>query len=272
MLENDLVVKVHRQDLSTLFFLYNIMTDWHRHPSLQLTISLHNMCLELETPGDKKYLFGFIIRPNVPHKLSAPDICCINLFIDAEDPYYHLLSHFTVTNSVYFLTNKEALKIANYLMKSITIKQPYDLYYVYKLLCESDPNCSFEHDNRINKAVSIISSLPIKQISSKEIAERLHLSESRFLHLFRSELGINFRSYLLWKRLRDVIDTFDSSTTLTKLASDKGFSDLAHFSRTCVSGLGLRPSQLKRALIIGNKDTICGKPYCLYNIFQSLYT
>ena len=272
MLDNDLLVKVHRQNLSTLLFINNITTDWHRHPSLQLTISLHNMSFELETPDEKKDVFGFIIQSNVPHKLSAPDVCCINLLIDPEDPYYHLLSHFTETNPVYFLTHKEALKIASYFIKSVTISQPFELYHVYKLLCESDPNCSCDQDNRINKAVSIISSLPIKQISSREIAEKIHLSESRFLHLFRSELGINFRGYLLWKRLQDVIDILDSPTTLTKLASDMGFSDSAHFSRTCLSSLGLRPSQLKRALIIDNNDIMCGKHYCLYSVFQALHT
>ncbi|WP_294892589.1 helix-turn-helix domain-containing protein [uncultured Gilliamella sp.] len=272
MLDNDLLVKVHRQNLSTLLFINNITTDWHRHPSLQLTISLHNMSFELETPDEKKDVFGFIIQSNVPHKLRAPDVCCINLLIDPENPYYHLLSHFTEINPVYFLTKEEALKIASYFMKSVTISQPFDLYHVYKLLRESDANCSCDQDNRINKAVSIISSLPIKQISSREIAEKIHLSESRFLHLFRSELGINFRGYLLWKRLQDVIDTLDTPTTLTKLANDMGFSDSAHFSRTCLSSLGLRPSQLKRALIIDNKDTICGKHYCLYSVFQALHT
>lgn len=82
-------------------------------------------------------MFGFIIQSNVSHKLSAPDVCCINLLIDPEDPYYHLLSHFTETNPVYFLTNKEALKIASYFMKSVTISQPFELYHVYKLLYES---------------------------------------------------------------------------------------------------------------------------------------
>ncbi|WP_442903424.1 hypothetical protein [Gilliamella sp. wkB7] len=76
----------------------------------------------------------------------------------------------------------------------------------------------------------------------------------------------------MWKRLQDVIDILDSPTTLTKLASDMGFSDSAHFSRTCLSSLGLRPSQLKRALIIDNKDTIYGKHYCLYSVFQALHT
>lgn len=66
MLDNDLLVKVHRQNLSTLLFIYNITTDWHRRPSLQLTISLHNMSFELETPDEKKMCLVLLFNQMFP--------------------------------------------------------------------------------------------------------------------------------------------------------------------------------------------------------------
>lgn len=265
------LIKIYKQNLVTLCFVYNITTDWHRHPCFQLTVSLHNISFELETQSEKREVFGFIVQSNLPHKLKAQGICFINLFVDPESNYYHLLSHFTEKNSVYILTSEETLKIANYFIKSVTINQPIDIYHVYRFLCKCDLNYLYDQDNRINKAISIISSLPIKKISSREIAAKIHLSESRFLHLFRSKLGINFRGYLLWKRLEDVIDILDSSETLTTLANDKGFSDSAHLSRTCFSNFGIRPSQIKQALCNEHNDSMCGKHYCLYNVFQALY-
>ena len=268
------LIKIYKQNLITLCFVYNITTDWHRHPCFQLTVSLHNISFELETKSEKKEVFGFIVQSNLLHKIKTRDICCINLFVDPESNHYHLLSHFTEKNSVYFLSSEEALKIANYFIKSVTINQPIDIYHVYRFLCKCDLNYLCNQDNRINKAVSIISLLPVKKISCREIAAEIHLSESRFLHLFRSKLGINFRSYLLWKRLQDVIDNIDSSDsseTLTTLANDKGFSDSAHFSRTCLSSFGIRPSQLRQALCVEHNGSMCGKYYCLQNIFQALY-
>ncbi|MCX8649006.1 helix-turn-helix transcriptional regulator [Gilliamella sp. B2776] len=272
MSNNDSLVKVYNQNFSTLHFLYNITTDWHRHPCIQLTISLHNVFLELETSDTKQNVFGFIIQANIRHKLNASNICCINLLIEPEEPLYHLLYHFTEANPVYFLSSSEALKLAYYLIKSITLNQNFDIGHICKLLCEDSPNCECDTDNRINKAVSIISSLPVKQISSREVADQIFLSESRFLHLFRAKLGVNFRGYLLWKKLQGVMNTIDSPTTLTTLASNMGFSDSAHLSRTCLSSFGLRPSDLKRALIIDNKYEMCGKHYCLYSVFQALHT
>ncbi|WP_392551525.1 AraC family transcriptional regulator [Orbus wheelerorum] len=275
IIRNNSLIKLYKQELSTLYFLSNITTDWHSHPSIQLCISLHDVPLELEIIGKKHKAFGFIIQSNVSHKLNTTGICCMNFLVNPESPFYHLLSHFTENSTIHCLNNHEALKLANYFIKSIVTQQSLDIYHICGLLGGLDANCVCRQDNRIIKAAAIISSLHIKQISSREIAAKIHLSESRFLHLFRSKLGVNFRGYLLWQRLQDVLDTIDSQFTLTTLANDMGFSDSAHFSRTCLSCYGLRPSELKRALI-DNDEMVCNTPnrkgYCLHRIFKTLYS
>lgn len=261
----DSVIKLDEQESATLYFLHNVNTEFHRHPCLQLTISLHDIFLSLETE-DKKYReFGFIIRSNLSHKLNTA--CAINFLLEPDAPYFHLLSHFTENDPIYRLSREEASILAQYFIHTIENKQVFDIEHIVNLLYRPNTSCLCRQDSRIVKATSIISLLPVKQISSKEIADKIYLSESRFLHLFRENLGINFRGYLLWKRLRDVINTLDASATLTTLANDMGFADSAHFSRTCVASFGLRPSELKRALIYNQKmpNNKHGKHiYCLH--------
>lgn len=77
------------------------------------------------------------------------------------------------------------------------------------------------------------------------IAQQLHLSEGRFLHLFREQMGIAWRPYLLWRRTITAIDTILAGSSATEAAHLAGFSDSAHLSRTFRSlfGMSIRQSQ-----------------------------
>jgi len=78
-----------------------------------------------------------------------------------------------------------------------------------------------------------------------EIASQLALSEGRFLHLFRQEMNIAWRPYLLWRRLMCAINAMIKGATATEAAYQSGFSDSAHLSRTFRSlfGISIREAQ-----------------------------
>ena len=56
-------------------------------------------------------------------------------------------------------------------------------------------------DPRIAAAARRIREDPATTVSSRELAAEAGLSESRFLHLFRDELGTSLRRYRIWVRL-----------------------------------------------------------------------
>jgi len=72
-----------------------------------------------------------------------------------------------------------------------------------------------------------------------EVARSLHLSESRFLHLFSEQMGIAWRPFLLWHRLICAINTIIKGASVTDAAHLAGFSDSAHLSRTFRSHFGM---------------------------------
>jgi len=74
---------------------------------------------------------------------------------------------------------------------------------------------------------------------ASEVAEQLALSESRFLHLFKDELGIAWRPYLLWRRIMCAIYALMNNKTATEAAHIAGFSDSAHLSRTFRNNFGM---------------------------------
>ncbi|MCX4691104.1 helix-turn-helix transcriptional regulator [Streptomyces sp. NBC_01408] len=79
-----------------------------------------------------------------------------------------------------------------------------------------------------------------------EAAAVAGLSESRLAHLFRAELGLPFRSYVLWLRLMRAAELAARGHTLTDAAHGAGFSDGAHLSRVCRRMFGIAPSESRR--------------------------
>lgn len=69
------------------------------------------------------------------------------------------------------------------------------------------------------------------------------LSASRFRHLFAQEIGLPFRRYVLWRRLRLAVIEIQAGADATAAAHAAGFADLAHFSRTLKAMFGVSASQ-----------------------------
>ncbi|OTA20532.1 AraC/XylS family transcriptional regulator [Xenorhabdus beddingii] len=260
-------IQQYKHATSELNFLYNVSTEWHQHPCIQLSLSLHaHELLALSIQDETHSTQGFLIRSNVMHKMDSANTCSMTLLIEPIDQHYHLFSHLTENLSVILLAHDEIAAVTDYLVKSFLGGEEPDMFTVYLLLSPHLP-CHCQFDQRILKAVSFIESLSVKRISSRQVADKIYLSESRFLHLFREQLGINFRAYLLWLRLSDAIEEIHMTDSLTLIANNCGFSDTAHFSRTCKMAYGIRPSDLKH-IIQQNLPFRCNTPLCCHNINQ----
>ncbi|MCB0829054.1 MAG: helix-turn-helix domain-containing protein [Solirubrobacterales bacterium] len=86
----------------------------------------------------------------------------------------------------------------------------------------------------------------------EEAAANAHISSSRLTHLFTAEIGIPFRSYVLWARLRRVVLLVGEGDNLTRAAHGAGFSDSAHLSRVFRGHFGLSPSALLQMELSGD--------------------
>ncbi|HAS64097.1 MAG TPA: AraC family transcriptional regulator [Vibrio sp.] len=78
-----------------------------------------------------------------------------------------------------------------------------------------------------------------------QIAADLALSESRFLHLFKQQMAMAWRPYLLWRRLICAVKLIIAGKSATHAAYRAGFSDSAHLSRTfkATFGISIRESK-----------------------------
>ena len=99
-------------------------------------------------------------------------------------------------------------------------------------------------DPRIAAATRRIREDPATAVSSRELAAEAGLSESRFLHLFRDELGTSLRRYRIWVRLVHAGTAIAAGSNMTEAAMKSGFASPSHLADRFKTTFGLSASQL----------------------------
>ncbi|WP_158597875.1 helix-turn-helix domain-containing protein [Noviherbaspirillum saxi] len=104
-------------------------------------------------------------------------------------------------------------------------------------------------DPRIATVLDWIGANPGQEPSGASLADMVHLSESRFTHLFRQQTGMSLSRYLLWTRLLGGVAAVARGENMTSAAHFAGFADLAHMSRSFRKTFGVVPSELQKMTI-----------------------
>lgn len=107
-----------------------------------------------------------------------------------------------------------------------------------------DPGGAHPLDPRIARVLERLVADLDSKLSARQAAGIACLSESRFSHLFVQEVGLPYRTYVLWRKLMLAVRGIAAGETLTNAAHDAGFTDSAHFSRTFLRMFGVPASLL----------------------------
>jgi len=99
-------------------------------------------------------------------------------------------------------------------------------------------------DTRIQKVLERLKSNPNSSLTAQLCAEQACLSTSRFLHLFKEEVGAPFRSYRAWQRARSLLYHLKEQSSLTDFALNYGYPDATHFSHSIRRFAGLTPKTI----------------------------
>ena len=99
-------------------------------------------------------------------------------------------------------------------------------------------------DTRIAAVVERLRADPALAWQAADAAAHCGLSASRFMHLFKAEVGVGWRAFRAWKRARGLLGCVHSGENLTQLALTLGYPDATHFSHAIRQVTGLRPSDI----------------------------
>lgn len=117
--------------------------------------------------------------------------------------------------------------------------------FIDLLLPPDYAECIKPFDKRIEFIINYISNhIQLKQFNYTELAEKVNISESTLAHLFKKEIGIPLRKYVLWKRMRTVEKEVQRGLNITQAAYSAGFTDVSHLSQAYLRMIGFRPSSI----------------------------
>jgi AraC-like DNA-binding protein len=103
-------------------------------------------------------------------------------------------------------------------------------------------------DARLAQVVAWLDEHPDDLTGAGKLAESQGLSSSRFLHLFSEQIGVPFRRYRIWNRVRAAMKAALSGSNLTDSAMTAGFADSAHFAHNFRDTFGVTPSYVFRKI------------------------
>jgi AraC-like DNA-binding protein len=101
-----------------------------------------------------------------------------------------------------------------------------------------------QNDQRITTVVNALLLSPNDTRRAEEWASHIGLSSSRFQHLFKESVGLSFRRFRLWARMRIALKYALRGSSLTEAAMVAGLSSSAHLSAAFKDMFGITPSQL----------------------------
>ena len=220
---------------------------YHQHYALQLMVSLEQNFV-LQSQGQDWATPGCFIPSQLPHcLLEAPSVVLLLVFPTSKLGQY-CQSNFSST-SVQPLSSSiqgSLLQLGKeYSHREVVGTEEMEAaYYQWKQKHLASNYSFLEMDGRIQTILAWLQESIAQPVPAATAAQQVHLSTSRFLHLFRKETGITYRRMQLWMKLVQAYKQLEKAKNLTTLAHAVGFSDSAHLSRTFKETFGLSPSLL----------------------------
>jgi AraC-like DNA-binding protein len=210
----------------------------HRHYLIQIFI--HKNCFSNKVTCT---IFG----SNIPHGIMNPKGIYFSLLINPESWKGEILKEKYLKHSpkgIYTVKEKLLPCFFENLEDSVDCNKIESIANsVLKELGLEHPS-SHKKDERIKAALAFIKAQSDFNIPIDKICSHIGLSESHFYALFKSEVGLSYRQYLLWQKLSKAIVLIFRGSNYTQAAYNAGFSDSAHLSHTFKEVTGASLSQI----------------------------
>jgi AraC family transcriptional regulator len=219
----------------------------HAHHAVQISIGLSGPVRLRHADEDWMQAGGGVVLPDVEHAFDPLGSEVAMIFVDPESSEGRWLRD--SLDRPILLVDTGALGDHLTALARFRHERPdataaaATITGVVRRLCAGPPPLH-SMDPRIVHALRVIREGDVRQMALEEAARSVFLSGSRFAHLFKEEVGLPFRRYMLWRKLSRAMSEFGRGASLTDAAHAAGFADSAHLTRTWRQMFGLSPSMM----------------------------
>lgn len=213
----------------------------HRHHSVQVALATRGALLVEDGTGRQLRTTAVVIPPDQRHALRHGAADGLVVHLEPESPLGRRL-----VDAV-----RDGSSVAAWSAAAA------DLEHVWRSwLTAAVPDQGLARSANRDRHPALVQALDLLEkrvgdgpVSLAEVAEKVHLSASRLGHLMSAEVGLPFRPYVRWLRLRRAVAAVAGGQSLTAAAHAAGFADSAHLTRTWRAAFGSSPSDFGRELV-----------------------
>ena len=221
----------------------------HAHHAIQVVIALEGSVATKGVGGDWRESRGVIVRHDAEHTFDGRGANGAMIFVDPESSEGVWLRTM-LADDITVVPDARTDPCVAALRKFC--EQPFESLEIRELirhcvlsLCAGAPPAR-RPDARITKVLDAIRASDDLRLSLEDAAELAFLSPSRFAHLFKQQVGLPFRRYILWRKLARAMLAIGRERTIAAAAHTAGFADAAHLTRTFHQMFGIPPSVMMR--------------------------
>lgn len=226
-------------------------TTGHNHPVMQLVVAIKGeFKTRVDETGEWIPQKGLLIRPNHQHQCDATNVPILSLEIDPDSTLGEWILQNVMKGDPIMAYPSDYLGWVDFeLVNGCLQSEKWDKLYAHLEAIfgfEDHHQHKTKKDERIELVLGHIHDNIQDNLSTEQLTSVSFLSESRLLHLFKEEMGLPIRNYILWYRLKVALEHILNEASLTEAAHMAGFSDQSHFTRTCQKMIGVPPSLISK--------------------------
>ncbi len=121
------------------------------------------------------------------------------------------------------------------------------VHFLVKASDQENMNEKDKYDQRILQINNYIRAHYSRQISLKDLSEKLYLSNAYLSRFFKKNYGMSFTEYLANIRLYHAVDELlYTDASVTRIANDNGFPSVAAFNKSFKAAYGETPSAMRK--------------------------
>ncbi|HVU55655.1 MAG TPA: AraC family transcriptional regulator [Puia sp.] len=226
-----------------------IDTSTHDHHAIQIALSFDHPFFINSPEGSFKKVMAVIIDSDQPHECRTNDNTFLLLNIDPMTTIGRALKkNYLTRRAVMELPEEDTTRFLQSIEQCLA-EDPLDSgrvneltrQYVHRLSALNEPPVI---DDRIQQVMKILEEKKDESFKIEDLAAEVFLSPGRLTHLFKKQVGIPIKKYVLWARILQALQKVFETKNLREAALYAGFSDASHFNRTFRKMFGLYPSAI----------------------------
>jgi len=198
------------------------------------------------------FLFDGALLHNI---LPADEASYTRSKLIVEQSALSVFGDISIQDHIYFHADKEMAEKLNTLFRDIALSQTRDeplmvASHIFGLLhlCRTHSTAHIPTDNNIHrKIMDYVNAHLTEPLCIDSIAAYVHISKFHMCKRFKQETGITIGNYIRMQRLslakKQLAETKKSISTI---AMDCGFNDLAHFTKFFHASVKMTPSAYRK--------------------------